>query len=48
MEILAMHMKISGIYMARQLSFKNTLFENVDVMMSTDAKKVYDDSVELV
>lgn len=48
MEICAMDMKLRGMYMARQLSFKDAIFENREVIISSDMKQIYDDSVELV
>lgn len=48
MEICAMDMKLRGIYMARQLSFNDAIFENREVVISPEMKKIYDDSVELV
>lgn len=48
MEICAMDMKLRGMYMARQLSFKDTTFENREVAVSQEFKQIYDESVELV
>lgn len=48
MEICAMDMKLRGMYMARQLSFKAATFENREIAISPQMKKIYDDSVELV
>lgn len=48
MELLAMDMKLRGIYMARQLSFKEIIFENRNVKISTQFQQIYDQSVALV
>lgn len=48
MEIVAMDMKLRGMYIARQLSFHGVGFKIEEVPLSKDFKKVYDASVELV
>lgn len=48
MEIVAMDMKLRGMYIARQLSFKGATFAIVEVPLSDDFKQTYDDAVELV
>jgi P-loop containing NTP hydrolase pore-1 len=47
MEIVAMEMKHRGMYIARQLSFKDVTFKIEEVPLSRDFIKVYDDSVKL-
>jgi hypothetical protein len=37
-----MHMKATGQYMARSLSFKDATFEIVEVKLSDDFKDMYD------
>lgn len=48
MEIVAMDMKLRGMYIARQLSFHGVSFKIDDVPLTDKFKKSYDDSVELV
>lgn len=48
MEIVAMDMKLRGMYIARQLSFHGVTFKIEEVPLSDSFKKAYDDSVELV
>lgn len=48
MEIVAMDMKLRGMYIARQLSFKGATFAIEEVPLSDDFKQTYDDAVELV
>lgn len=48
MEIVAMDMKLRGMYIARQLSFHGVTFKIEEVPLSESFKKAYDDSVELV
>lgn len=48
MEIVAMDMKLRGMYIARQLSFNGVSFKIDDVPLTDKLKKAYDDSVELV
>ena len=42
MELVAMHMKCCGQYLARSLSFKHATFEIVEVKLSEDFKDMYD------
>jgi hypothetical protein len=46
MEIVAMDMKLRGIYIARQLSFHGVSFRIDEVELPPKLKKVYDDSVK--
>lgn len=48
MEIVAMDMKLRGMYIARQLSFHGVGFKVEEVSLTDDFVKVYDDSVQLV
>lgn len=48
MEIVAMDMKLRGMYIARQLSFHGVGFKVEEVPLSEDFIEVYDDSVKLV
>lgn len=48
MEIVAMDMKLRGMYIARQLSFHGVSFKIDEVPLSDKFKKSYDDSVALV
>lgn len=48
MEIVAMDMKLRGMYIARQLSFHGVSFKIEEVPLSKDFEKVYDESVLLV
>lgn len=48
MEIVAMDMKLRGMYIARQLSFHGVTFKIEEVPLSESFRKAYDDSVELV
>ena len=47
MEIVAMDMKLRGMYIARQLSFSGVQFRIEEVELSERMEKVYDDSVKL-
>ncbi|XP_030749035.1 protein strawberry notch isoform X2 [Sitophilus oryzae] len=47
MEIVAMDMKLRGMYIARQLSFHGVAFKIEEVPLSKDFEKVYDASVKL-
>ncbi|XP_055389507.1 protein strawberry notch isoform X2 [Condylostylus longicornis] len=47
MEIVAMDMKLRGMYIARQLSFHGVTFKIEEVSLTPEFKKVYDDSVGL-
>lgn len=48
MEIVAMDMKLRGMYIARQLSFHGVSFKIDDVPLTDKFRKAYDSSVELV
>lgn len=48
MEIVAMDMKLRGMYIARQLSFHGVTFKIEEVPLTKDFQRVYDESVELV
>ena len=48
MEIVAMDMKLRGMYIARQLSFHGVAFKIDEVPLSKEFTKVYDHSVRLV
>ena len=48
MEIVAMDMKLRGMYMARQLSFTGVSFDIEEVALSSKFVEMYDLSVELV
>lgn len=48
MEIVAMDMKLRGMYIARQLSFHGVGFKIEEVPLAKDFIKVYDSSVKLV
>lgn len=48
MEIVAMDMKLRGMYIARQLSFHGVAFKIEEVALSKDFVIVYDESVKLV
>lgn len=47
MEIVAMDMKLRGMYIARQLSFHGVTFKIEEVPLTRQFKQVYDESVEL-
>lgn len=47
MEIVAMDMKLRGLYMARQLSFHGVIFKIIEVSLSERFKKVYDNATAL-
>ncbi|EFX62986.1 LOW QUALITY PROTEIN: hypothetical protein DAPPUDRAFT_308752 [Daphnia pulex] len=47
MEIVGMEMKQSGMYMARQMSFKDVSFEAVEASLTLKFIKVFDNSVKL-
>ncbi|XP_055306092.1 protein strawberry notch-like [Sitodiplosis mosellana] len=47
MEVVAMDMKLRGMYIARQLSFKGVTFTVDEVPFSDDFQQTYNDSVEL-
>lgn len=48
MEIVAMDMKLRGMYIARQLSFHGVAFKIEEVPLSNDFVSIYDDAVSLV
>lgn len=48
MEIVAMDMKLRGMYIARQLSFHGVSFKIEEVPLSSEFKRAYDESVLLV
>lgn len=48
MELVAMDMKLRGMYIARQLSFHGVTFRIDEVSLAEDFVKVYNDSVKLV
>ena len=48
MEIVAMDMKLRGMYIARQLSFHGVSFKIEDVPLNKEFIQMYDDSVKLV
>ncbi|EDS41324.1 conserved hypothetical protein [Culex quinquefasciatus] len=47
MEIVAMDMKLRGMYIARQLSFHGVTFKIEEVPLTKEFRQVYDESVEL-
>lgn len=48
MELVAMDMKLRGMYIARQLSFQGVTFRIEEIPLDSEFKKVYDDAAELV
>lgn len=48
MELVAMDMKLRGMYIARQLSFKGVTFTIDEVPLTDDFKRMYNDAVDLV
>jgi hypothetical protein len=48
MELVAMDMKLRGIYIARQLSFSGVHFSILDVPLTDEYLQTYDRSVQLV
>lgn len=48
MELVAMDMKLRGMYIARQLSFKGVGFKIEQVPIAKDFVRVYNESVKLV
>lgn len=48
MEIVAMDMKLRGMYIARQLSFLGVTFKIEEVPLNNEFQKIYDESVSLV
>ncbi|XP_070492560.1 protein strawberry notch isoform X1 [Chironomus tepperi] len=47
MELVAMDMKLRGIYIARQLSFHGVTFKIEEVQLNNEFKKMYDASVDM-
>ncbi|XP_055631316.1 protein strawberry notch isoform X2 [Toxorhynchites rutilus septentrionalis] len=47
MEIVAMDMKLRGMYIARQLSFYGVTFKIEEVPLTSEFRQIYDESVEL-
>jgi hypothetical protein len=48
MELVAMDMKLRGMYIARQLSFSGVHFSILDVSLTNEYLETYDRSVQLV
>lgn len=48
MEIVAMDMKVSGMYIARQLSFSGVSFHIEEISLDDDFKLVYNKAAKLV
>lgn len=48
MEIVAMDMKVSGMYIARQLSFSGVSFRIEEIGLDSDFKEVYNKAAKLV
>lgn len=48
MEIVAMDMKLRGMYIARQLSFTGVTFKIEEVLLSQSYVKMYNKAVKLV
>lgn len=48
MELVAMEMKLRGMYIARQLSFQGVTFRIEDIPLEEDFAKCYNKSVQLV
>lgn len=48
MEIVAMDMKVSGMYIARQLSFSGVSFRIEEISLDEDFKLVYNKAAKLV
>lgn len=48
MEIVAMDMKVSGMYIARQLSFTGVTFRIEEIPLDEQYKAVYDKAAKLV
>lgn len=48
MEVVAMDMKLRGMYIARQLSFSGVTFTVDEVPFSDEFQSTYNDSVQLV
>ena len=48
MEIVAMDMKLRGMYMARQLSFSGVTFKIEEIPLKKEYVRMYNDAVKLV
>ena len=48
MELVAMDMKLRGMYIARQLSFKGVSFKIQEIPIEKEYVKMYNDAVSLV
>lgn len=48
MELVAMDMKLRGMYIARQLSFHGVSFKIEDIPVPKESVKIYNQSVKLV
>lgn len=48
MELVAMDMKLRGMYIARQLSFHGVTFRIEEIPLNKDFIKMYDEAVKLV
>ena len=48
MELVAMDMKLRGMYIARQLSFHGVSFKIEEIEVDSHSTKIYDESVRLV
>lgn len=48
MELVAMDMKLRGMYIARQLSFQGVSFKIEDIPVPKESVKIYNQSVKLV
>lgn len=48
MEIVAMDMKVSGMYIARQLSFSGVTFRIEEIPLDSEYKLVYNKAAQLV
>ncbi|KAK9838396.1 hypothetical protein WJX84_000356, partial [Apatococcus fuscideae] len=47
MEIVAMELKMSGLFLARSLSYEGVTFEQVQIEVEDDFKDIYDEAVEI-
>ena len=48
MELVAMDMKLRGMYIARQLSFKGVSFKIEEIPIDKEFVKMYNEAVQLV
>jgi len=48
MELVAMDMKLRGLYIARQLSFKGVTFKIEEIPIDKEFQKMYNEAVQLV